>query len=180
MSGRVKKNSQWRRLLRNRRVVLGLAILALFAVLALAGPLVIYGDPNAILGDRNMPPSGNHPLGTTGQGQDLLLQLIHGARSSLSVGLLVGLLATSIGTIVGLAAAYYGGWIDDLLSLLTNVFIILPGLPLLVALAAFLPPGIGSIILVLTLTGWAGTGRVIRAQTASIRNREWATSVTSP
>jgi peptide/nickel transport system permease protein len=178
MSNRKNANSQLRRLLRNRKVVLGVVILVFFALLALVGPLVVHGDPNVILGARNLPPSPDHPLGTTGQGQDVLLQLVYGARSSLSVGLTVGLIATAFGTIVGLAAAYYGGWIDDALSLLTNVFIILPGLPLLVALAAFLPPGIASIILVLTLTGWAGTGRVVRAQTASIRHREFIGAAT--
>lgn len=171
-------NSQLRRLLRNRKVVLGLSILGFFACMALFGPLIVNGDPQAILGGRNQAPSVNHPLGTTGQGQDVLLQVIHGSRSSLSVGIIVGFLATAIGTIIGLAAAYFRGAVDELLSLLTNVFIILPGLPLLVALTAFLPSGLETMVLVLTLTGWAGTARVIRAQSQSIRNRDFIAAAT--
>lgn len=174
----MNQNGQLRRLLRNRKVVLGLGILAFFALMAIFGPLVVHGDPNAFLGTRNQPPSPQHPLGTTGQGQDVLLQLVNGARTSLGVGLVVGILATVIGTLVGITSAYFGGLTDEGLSLTTNVFIILPGLPLLVALAAFLPPGVGTMIFVLTITGWAGTARVIRSQALSIRARDFVAAAT--
>ncbi len=174
----MNRNGQFVRVLRNSKVAIGLTIMGFFAVMAIAGPLLIHGDPNAFLGSRNEPPSPNHPLGTTGQGQDVLLQLVHGAQTSLSVGVTVGIIATIVGVMVGVAAAYYGGWADELLSLATNVFIILPGLPLLVALAAFLPPGMGTMILVLSLTGWAGSARVIRAQALSLRARDFIAAAT--
>ena len=96
-----------------------------------------------------------------------------GARSSLFVGFTVGLAATVIGMLVGLASAYFGRRIDNSLSLATNVFLLIPGLPLLVVLAAFLPPGIGTVILVLTITGWAGSARVLRSQALSIRGKDF-------
>lgn len=171
-------NGQLRRLLRNRAVVVGLVILAFFACVAIFGPILVRGDAHDVLGPPNSPPSANHPLGTTGQGKDVLLQVVHGSRTSLGVGLVVGLLATSIGTIVGLAAAYFRGIVDELLSLTTNVFIVIPGLPLLVALTAFLPSGVGTMILLLTVTGWAGTSRIVRAQAQSIRNRDFVAAAT--
>lgn len=174
----MKRNGQLSRLLRNRKVAIGLCILGFFALMAIVGPLIVHGDPNAFLGPRNQPPSLNHPLGTTGQGQDVLLQLVHGAQTSLSVGVTVGVIATIVGVLVGVAAAYFGGFADELLSLATNVFIILPGLPLLVALAAFLPPGMGTMIFVLAVTGWAGSARVIRAQAMSLRARDFVAAAT--
>jgi peptide/nickel transport system permease protein len=174
----MNRNSQLVRLLRNRKVVIGLSLLLFFILLAVLGPLLVQGDPNAFLGPRNQPPSFDHPLGTTGQGQDVLLQLIHGAQTSLTVGITVGILATTIGVLIGVAAAYFGGFVDELLSLTTNVFIILPGLPLLVALAAFLPPGMSTMIFVLVITGWAGSARVIRAQAMSLRARDFIAAAT--
>ena len=96
-----------------------------------------------------------------------------GSRSSLFVGFTVGLAATAIGMLVGLASGFFGRRIDNSLSLTTNVFLLIPGLPLLVVLAAFLPPGIGTVILVLTITGWAGSARVLRSQALSIRGKDF-------
>ena len=79
----------------------------------------------------------------------------------------------SIGILVGLASAYFGKFVDEALSLVTNIFLLLPGLPLLVILAAFLPPGLGTVILVLVVTGWAGSARVLRSQAMSIRGKDF-------
>lgn len=174
----MSRNSQLARLLRNRKVIIGLIVLLFFVLMAVVGPVLVQGDPNAFLGSRNEPPSPNHPLGTTGQGQDVLLQLVHGAQTSLTVGITVGIVASAIGVLIGVAAAYFGGFADELLSLATNVFIILPGLPLLVALAAFLPPGMGTMIFVLVVTGWAGSARVVRAQAMSLRARDFVAAAT--
>ena len=106
-----------------------------------------------------------------GQGQPVLS--VHGSRSSLFVGLTVGFASTFVGILVGLASAYFGKFIDEALSLVTNVFLLLPGLPLLVILAAFLPPGLGTVILVLVVTGWAGSARVLRSQALSIRSKDF-------
>lgn len=162
-----------RRLLRNRKVVLGITILTCFFLIALFAPLIAPGDPMEFVDLPHQPPSAAHPLGTTGQGQDVFRQIVIGARRSLGVGVLVGVFATLIGTSIGVAAGYFGGRTDDLLSLAMNIFLIIPGLPLLVALAAFLPPGEPTMVFVLTFTGWAWTARVIRAQTLSIREKDF-------
>ena len=121
----------------------------------------------------SLEPSAEHWLGTTAKGQDVLALTVHGSRSSLFVGLTVGFASTFIGILVGLASAYFGKFIDEALSLVTNVFLLLPGLPLLVILAAFLPPGLGTVILVLVVTGWAGSARVLRSQALSIRSKDF-------
>ena len=162
-----------RSLLRNRKAVTGLIMLAIFFLLALLTPLLAPGNPSLITSIGATPPSSEHWLGTTPKGQDVLALTMWGSRASLLVGFTVGLAATAIGILVGLASAYFGRLIDDSLSLVTNIFLLLPGLPLLVMLAAFLPPGRATIILVLAVTGWAGSARVLRAQAKSIRGKDF-------
>ena len=162
-----------RGLLGNAKAVAGLIILALFILIALLAPVISPGDPTLIQGLGSRPPSAEYWLGTTGKGQDVLALNIWGARSSLFVGFVVGILATLIGLLVGLASAYFGRTVDNVLSLITNVFLLLPGLPLLVILAAFLPQGMGTVILVLVITGWAGSARVLRSQALSIRGKDF-------
>lgn len=162
-----------RSLLRNRKAVVGLIILGVFFLAALLAPVIAPGNPSLITSLGAQPPSFAHPLGTTPKGQDVLDLTIWGARSSLFVGFTVGLAATGIGILVGLASAFFGRRIDNSLSLVTNVFLLLPGLPLLVVLAAFLPSGLGTVILVLTITGWAGSARVLRSQALSIRGKDF-------
>jgi peptide/nickel transport system permease protein len=162
--------------LRNKKAVAGLIILAIFVLVALLATVLFPADPSTITSLGAQPPSADHLLGTTPKGQDVLALTVWGARTSLLVGFAVGLTATSIGIVIGLSAAYFGRFIDDGLSLLTNVFLLIPGLPLLVILAAFLPPGIGTVIIVLTLTGWAGSARVLRSQALSIRGKDFVAS----
>jgi len=156
----------------SRQARLGLALLALFAAVAALGPFLTR-DPAAFLADPLLPPSAEFWLGTTRQGQDAFAQLIVGTRSSLGIGLLVGVLVMSIGSLVGLTAAYFGGLVDDVLSLIVGVFLILPGLPLAVLLAAFLEAGPLTIAAVLVLTGWAWNARVVRAQALALRRRDY-------
>lgn len=162
-----------RSVLRNRKALVGAVTLALFAVLALLAPLLAPGDPSLITPLGAQAPSGDHLFGTTAKGQDVLDLTLWGARSSLVVGFLVGLGATALGILVGLCSAYYGRWVDEVLSVVTNVFLLLPGLPLLVILSAFLPPGASRMVVVLIVTGWAGSARVLRAQALSIRGKDF-------
>ena len=159
-------------LLRQRRAVIGLAILAVFVLIALFGGLLV-GDPTAPVSIPLSPPSWEHPFGTTGQGQDVLAQTIAGARTSLIIGFTVGLAQVGIGALLGTAAGYFGGWIDDVLTMMVNVFLVMPGLPLMVIIAAYLPTGSTTIALVLIVTGWAWSARVIRAQALAIRNKDF-------
>ncbi|WP_327586151.1 ABC transporter permease [Nonomuraea sp. NBC_00507] len=156
-----------------KKALIGLALLALFALLALLAPVIAPGDPSLINATGSQPPSAAHWLGTTAKGQDVLALTLWGARSSLFVGFAVGLAACAVATVIGLASAYFGRIADDVLTLITNIFLLLPGLPLLIILAAFLPPGTSTVILVLVVTGWAGSARVLRAQAKSIRGKDF-------
>ncbi|WP_309116562.1 ABC transporter permease [Saccharothrix sp.] len=162
-----------RQLLGNSKALSGLCLLAVFALLALFAPVLAPGDPSLINSAGSQAPSGEHWFGTTTKGQDVLALTLWGARSSMLVGFTVGLVATGIAMLVGLASAYFGRLVDDALTLVTNVFLLLPGLPLLIILAAFLPPGTSTVVLVLVITGWAGSARVLRAQAKSIRGKDF-------
>lgn len=159
-------------LLRSKKAMVGLGILAFFALLAVFGPL-LYPDPGAFVGVPLSPPSSEHLFGTTGQGQDVLAQTVVGARATLSIGLVVGLLTVVIGALVGVTAAYFGGRVDDVLSLAVNVFLVIPGLPLAIVLAAYLPSGPGTLALVLVVTGWAWQARVVRSAALVIRRKDF-------
>lgn len=159
-------------LLRNRKAATGVVLLVGFVLMVVAGPLLV-GDPLAFVAEPHMPPSGSHWLGTTGQGQDVLAQTVVGGRVTLTVAVAVGLAVTLIGALLGTTAAYFGGWIDDLLGLLFNVFLIIPGLPLAVVFAAYLPAGPATIAMVLIATGWAWNARVLRSQALSLRKRDF-------
>jgi peptide/nickel transport system permease protein len=162
-----------RHLGRNRKALVGVAILVLFGLAALLAPVIRPGNPSAFVADPSLAPSWSFPLGTTGNGQDVLQQLIWGARVSLAVSLTVGVITTFISAAVGLAAAYLGGRVDAVLTTLMNVFLLIPGLPLIVVLAVFLPPGAVTIVFVLSVTGWAWPARIMRAQALSLKQRDF-------
>ncbi len=151
---------------------LGVILLSLMVAVALVGPLVV-GDAEAFVGRPLQPPSAAFWLGTTGQGQDVLAQTVVGARSTLGLGLLVGVSVVAIGAVIGGLAGFLGGRADELLSFAINVSLVLPGLPLMVVLAAFLPAGPVSMAAVLTVTGWAWNARVVRAQVLALRRRDF-------
>ena len=161
----------------NGKVTFGLIIVGFFVLLALCSPLLVRSDANAFGPDISASPSAMHPLGTTSYGQDVLAQVIVGSRVSVALGFITGIVATIISVIVGLVSGYIGGWTDESLSVLSNVFLVLPTLPLAIVLAAFLPyKGPLTIGFVLTVTGWSWGARVLRAQTLSMRNREFVTA----
>jgi peptide/nickel transport system permease protein len=162
-----------RQLLGSIPVTVGLVILgALVAASALAQVLAPY-NPKRATGGINEPPSLAHLFGTTGQGQDVLSQFLYGGQNTLWVAFSIAVLTTLLALVVALTAAYFRGWVDDVLTLVTNVFLVIPGLPLVVVLAAFLPPGPLTMIMVLTITGWAFGARLFRSQALSLREREF-------
>ena len=153
----------------------GLALVGVIALFGLVGPLLL-GDPHTVRDIGLTPPGGGHPLGTTQTGQDVLAQLAVATRGSLQTGLLVGLLATALSTLFGVVGSYLGGAVDELFSLLSNVMLVIPGLPLVIVIAGFVPAdqrGSWTIAVVLAITGWAAGARVLRAQTLSLRNRDY-------
>jgi peptide/nickel transport system permease protein len=150
----------------------GLGLLAAFALLALLGP-ALTSDPTAFVSAPHEPPSAAHWLGTNGRGQDVLAQTVAGARVTLALGFSVGLAVTLLGALVGASASFFGGWLDEALSVLINVFLLIPALPLAIVLAAYLPASAFSLFLVLTLTGWAWNARLVRAEALSLRQRDF-------
>ena len=154
------------------RARLGAGLLAGFLLVALVGPWCV-GDPSASAAMPLSEPSWAHPFGTTGQGQDVLAQTVAGTRASLLGGLLIGLLVVAVGALVGVTAAFAGGKVDGALSLLTNVLLVVPSLPLAIVAAAWLPPGPMTIGAVLVATGWAWNARVVRMQALSLAAREY-------
>ena len=156
----------------NRKARIGLYVLAMFFCVAFIGPFLV-ADPNAFSGMPRQAPGADALLGTNGQGQDVLAQTIVATRTSLFLGLGVGVLVVLIGAIVGVTAGYFGGRTDDLLSLIVNIFLVIPGLPLAIVVAAYLPTGTFTIAMVLVFTGWAWNARVLRAQTLAIREKDF-------
>jgi peptide/nickel transport system permease protein len=120
-----------------------------------------------------------HWLGTTVVGQDIFSQMIYGTRTSIFWGLGTGLLVTLLSMLIGLVSGYFGGWVDNVLTLLTNVSLVLPALPLAIVLAAYFPRGPLTISLVIVFTNWAWQARVLRAQTLSMRSREFVTAASA-
>ncbi len=166
----------FRGLLSQPKALFGIIVLAIFVLVAIFAPVIAPGDPTRFVARQNQPPSAEHWLGTTGQGQDVFAQVVRGSRISLLVGFTVGLLITVLGLAIGMTAGYLGGFADGLLNVFTNVFLIIPALPLLITLASFLPPGIVTVTFVLTITSWAWPARVFRSQTLSLREKEFVSA----
>lgn len=165
--------SVWASLTRNPKVLSGLIIVVLFLLVALVGPLLLHTDPNALSPDTLQPPSSRHWLGTTDTGRDVFIQLIYATRTSILLGFFTAFLVTFISLVVGLTAGYFGGIVDELLSLLINIFLVLPAFALAVLLAAILPRGPLTVAIVIAITGWAFSARILRAQTLSMRKRDF-------
>lgn len=149
----------------------GVTAVVLFALVALAAPLLAPYDPHAFSGKPLERPSPAHPLGTNDAGQDILSELIYGTRISLAVGLGAALGTVALGLLVGAIAGYAGGPLDALLMRLVDVMLTLPRLPLLILLAAFLGSGLAQTMAIISLLFWPVTARVIRAQVQSQRQR---------
>jgi peptide/nickel transport system permease protein len=166
---------RWRRLPTKAKA--GAVLLGLFVLAAIIGPQVTPYDPSFQNPNPNLSlqaPSAAHLLGTTQSGQDVLSQLLVGIRLTLELALIVGAVATLLAVVVGVSAAFLGGFWDDLLSLVSNVFLVIPALPLLILLLGYLPQkGQAATVIVLSVLGWPWGARVIRAQTLAIRNRDF-------
>lgn len=156
--------------------MIGASILLFFFLLALFGPIIYPFDPQSFGGGEDImnPPSPRHWLGTDDMGRDVLGNLISGSRVSLMVGILATLISMILGTVLGILAGFYDKTLGGTFIMrFTDFFLVIPWLPLMLVLAAILGTSIWNIILVIGLTGWAGTTRVVRAQTLSIRERPY-------
>jgi peptide/nickel transport system permease protein len=168
---------------RSPKILVGLGMLAFFLLIAVLGPTLAPQNPAAsssTTGSLPLPPSAAHWLGTTVQQQDVFSQLLAGGRSTVLVAFVAGLLATALSVLIGVTAGFAAGRTDDLLSMLANFFLVMPALPLLIVIFGFLPSSGGSddalIGAIIAITGWAWGARVLRAQTLSLRNRDYVES----
>ena len=159
-------------LLHNRRALAGAAILVFFGLMAIFAPLIVPYSPTNINFRPMLGLSAKHLLGTTMQGQDIFSQLIYGARNSLVVGLLTGAAIAVIQLLFGVFSGYVGGWIDGVLATITNVFLVLPQLVVVILVLSYINnKSVPVVITVLAITGWAWGARVLRAQAISLRDR---------
>jgi peptide/nickel transport system permease protein len=150
---------------------IGLGVLGLFVFLAVFGSAIAPDDPDASSLDILAKPSTDHWLGTTEQGSDVFSQLLAGARVSIVVGFAAAAISAVLGAAVGLLGGYFGGWTDRIFDALENWFLVIPTLPLMIVLARLLDPSLTVLIAVIGLTSWAGTGRIVRAQVLTLRER---------
>jgi peptide/nickel transport system permease protein len=162
-------------LLRNRKSRLGLAMVLFMVVVALIAPLISVAHPNDfnLLAARQAP-SWHHLFGTTDQGSDIFSQVVLGARRSLLLGVLAGVIATGLAAILGITAAYSGGLVDEGVNVLTNVFLTIPPIPLLVVVSGYLKSrGLVTMAVVLALVLWAFEARILRGQALSLSKRDF-------
>ncbi|MFC2059558.1 ABC transporter permease [Chloroflexota bacterium] len=187
----------WQRASKNRLAVGGLAFILFLIMLALIGPFLTMDPTEVNFAEKNLPPPGftveesvynlktqqfitvvttgtaKHPLGTDNKGRDLLAMIISGARISLQVGLLASGIAIALGTVIGVSSAYLGSKVDNILMRFTDIMMTFPFFLLLVFIVFIFGPNLVFIILVIGLTGWTGTARLVRSEALSLRTREF-------
>jgi len=163
---------------RSRKAQVGLVILLVFCIIAVVpGLFTSVRHPNALQFTPRLGPSGEHWLGTTSLGQDIWAQLVYGTRQSLLIAVVAGLFATVLSVLVGVTAAYLGGLPDDVLSMITSVFLVIPTFPLIIIFATYAGKSTLIVVLiVLVVTGWSYGANQMRAQMLSLRNREFLES----
>jgi peptide/nickel transport system permease protein len=164
-------------LLHNKKALVGVTILAIVILVAVFAPMLTEYSPTQRAGRPHQPPSADHWLGTTRLGYDVFTRLLYGARVSLAVGFGAGFLITVIGTVLGIIAGYKGGVVDEVITFFTNMILVIPNLPLLLVLAAFIGQASPLVIaVILGFTSWAWGVRVTRSETLSIRQRDFVRS----
>ncbi len=172
-----KKNlsSFWSIYRQNSMGLIGMVILLIFALMAILGPYLVDITIMTVDGVTQVihPPTSEYWLGTDDLGKDILAGVIVGSRVSLMVGLAATAISMVIGTVVGIVSGFYGRVVDALLMRFTDVFLVIPWLPLMLVMAALLGPSLGNIIFVIGITSWAGTARIIRSQTLSVKERPY-------
>jgi peptide/nickel transport system permease protein len=160
--------------LRNKKLVGGLSVVLAFLLLALIGPFFVSDNPMAYVGPGGVPPSGDYLLGTTTFGQDVFTQFVHGLRATFFIGVVAALIAGVLGMVIGFVSGYRGGLVDEILTMITNVVLVLPVLAVLMIIAAYLEVRNVEIqAVIIGLFSWPWVARAVRAQTFSLRTREF-------
>jgi len=173
-SGKKSRNEFLYFALRNNKLKVGAFIVLVFLILAVIGTLFTDSNPREYVGPMSDPPSAEYWFGTTFFGQDVFAQFVHGLRATFLVGMVGGGLATLIGMLVGFVAGYRGGAVDESLNVLTNIVLVVPSFAILIIIAAYLEVrGLMMESIFIGLTAWPWTARAIRAQTLSLKSREF-------
>lgn len=171
---KAKKGREHLVFMKNPKSLAGSAIFVFFLIMGIIGPWLAPFDPSKTGPDASQAPSFAHLLGTTQTGQDILSQMLVGTRGVMVVSLVTGLISTFLAALIGVTSGFLGGWWDELFSMFTNIFLVIPGLPLIIIIMGMIPSaGYPTIIVVLSITGWAWGARVLRAQTLSLRGRDF-------
>jgi peptide/nickel transport system permease protein len=158
---------------RSAKLVAGLVVTLGIVLFAVVAPFLVQ-DPRFSGNDALLPPSADHFLGTTKLGYDVLAQLAHGARGSLVVGLAAAAIAIVLSLVFGIFAGYAGGWTDEILTMVTNIMLVIPGLPLVMVIAVYMQSrSLWLVAFILGITGWAGSAVVLRSQARSLRSRDY-------
>ncbi|MDA8206846.1 MAG: ABC transporter permease [Thermaerobacter sp.] len=158
------------RVLNNGKATAGIILVLFFVLVGVLAPVLTHISPNVETFLPLQPPNAVHPLGTTGQGQDVWSQFVWGTRASLIVGFAAGALATILAVVIGMVSGFVGGTADEGLQLLTNVFLVIPGLPLIVVVATYFPfESSWPLIVIIALTSWSWGARVLRSQVLGMR-----------
>ncbi|SCL32816.1 peptide/nickel transport system permease protein [Micromonospora rhizosphaerae] len=162
------------RFIANAKAATGLVLLGIYGLFAIIGPWVAPYDPDARSNDILQAPSAKHWFGTSHLGQDIFSQILVGTRSVVVVGLIAGVVATVLSIIIGVTSGYLGGVADEGLSALSNVFLVIPALPLIIIVTSVVDRASDTLVaLIIGLTSWAWGARVLRAQTLSLRRRDY-------
>lgn len=169
-------NSVFTRFFRHRPAVIGLALLTLVVAAAVLAPLLYPTSPFELVGAPMQPPLGRYPLGTDMLGRDLAAGVLHGARTTLQVGLVATLIAVLVGVTIGGLAGYFGGRVDSLLMRLTEIFQTIPFFLFAILIIAIMTPTLRSVILAIALVSWPPMARLVRGEFISVRNREFVQS----
>ncbi len=158
----------------NKKAAIGIIMVGLVCTLSFGAPLFTDYNPNARIARPHQPPSVEHVAGTTRMGRDVWAQTLYGGRMSILVGFVAGGFVMIMAVVIGVSSGYFGGVVDNVLSFLTNIVMVIPSLPLMLVLASFLDQVSPIVIAVIIgATSWPWGARVIRAQTLSIRNRDF-------
>ncbi|WP_282155974.1 ABC transporter permease [Cytobacillus gottheilii] len=174
-----KWKKYWQVLTSNSLGVFGLWLLIIFLLIALLAPIIAPFDPTERVGAPFSEPSSKFLLGTNDVGQDILSELLYGTRISLLIGVIAAFISILIGCLVGIISGYYGGKIDAFFMRLVDLVLVIPFLPLMILLAAFIGPSFWNIILVISLLSWASPARVVRSQVLTLKTKGYVEAAKS-
>jgi len=177
--GNKKWRKYWQVLTSNNIGIVGLGLLIIFLAIAVFAPLLAPFDPTERVGTPFTKPNSQFLLGTNDVGQDILSELLYGTRISLLIGVLAAFISILLGCFIGVISGYYGGKVDALLMRLVDLVLVIPFLPLMILLAAFIGPSFWNIILVISLISWASPARVIRSQVLTLKTKGYVEAAKS-